>query len=447
MRRRPSGWASTKPPRRSLLRCWDTPGRGTPVSSVSSVTSRSSAVSAANRRSRVGSANSRSRSAAALACSLVGWRVSTVGECLGAYMSKYYPVMAEHRDHERAHLVNPAHGHGQQPGDVHDHDHSGDHGHSQDHDQAHGHGHGHEQEHGHEHGRGPVAWVRELVVPHSHDASDRVDSAFAASREGMRCVAWSFAALTLTAALQAVVVVLSGSVALLGDTLHNFADALTAVPLAIAFTVGRRAATRRYTYGYGRAEDLAGLVVVLLIALSAVAAGWEAIRRLLDPQDVTALPLVALAGLIGFVGNEWVARYRIRVGGVALGIPAADRIVGLLITVAIAAVLRDAAREVYRRLMDAVDPELVATAEAAVRATPGVDDIGELRLRWIGHALRAEVEVVVDPALSLVEAHRVAHEAEHRLLHDVPRLSAALVHAHPGAGAAADAHALVEHHR
>ena len=385
--------------------------------------------------------------------------------------------MAEHPDHERAHLVNPAHGHGQQPGDVHDHDHSGDHGHSQDHDQAHGHGHGHEQEHGHEHGRGPVAWVRELVVPHSHDASDRVDSALEASREGMRCLAWSFAALTLTAALQAVVVVLSGSVALLGDTLHNFADALTAVPLAIAFTVGRRAATRRYTYGYGRAEDLAGLVVVLLIALSAVAAGWEAIRRLLDPQDVTALPLVALAGLIGFVGNEWVARYRIRVGrkigsaalvadglhartdgftslavllgvgGVALGIPAADPIVGLLITVAIAAVLRDAAREVYRRLMDAVDPELVATAEAAVRATPGVDDIGELRLRWIGHALRAEVEVVVDPALSLVEAHRVAHEAEHRLLHDVPRLSAALVHAHPGAGAAADAHALVEHHR
>ena len=100
----------------------------------------------------------------------------------------------------------------------------------------------------------------------------------------MRCLGWSFAALTLTAVLQAVVVVVSGSVALLGDTLHNFADALTAVPLAVAFTLGRRAATRRYTYGFGRAEDLAGLVVVLLIALSAVAAGWEAFRRLLDPQ-------------------------------------------------------------------------------------------------------------------------------------------------------------------
>jgi len=316
-----------------------------------------------------------------------------------------------------------------------------------------------------------------LVVPHSHDASDRVDSALEASRDGLRCLAWSFVALTVTAVLQAVVVVFSGSIALLGDTLHNFADALTAVPLAIAFTVGRRAATRRYTYGFGRAEDLAGLVVVLLIALSAVAAGWEAIRRLLDPQEVTALPLVALAGLIGFIGNEWVARYRIRVGrrigsaalvadglhartdgftslavllgagGVALGFPAADPIVGLLITVAIAAVLRDAAREVYRRLMDAVDPDLVATAETAVSSTPGVADVGELRLRWIGHALRAEVEIVVDPNLSLVEAHRVAHDAEHQLLHDVPRLSAALVHAHPGAGADADAHAAVAHHR
>ena len=172
----------------------------------------------------------------------------------------------------------------------------------------------HPQDHDHAHGRGPVTWLREVVVPHGHDASDRVDWALEASREGMRCLGWSFAALTLTAVLEAVVVVVSGSVALLGDALHNFADALTAVPLAIAFTLGRRAATRRYTYGFGRAEDLAGLVVVLLIALSAVAAGSVAVRRLLDPQEVTALPLVAVAGLIGFVGNEWVARYRIRVG-------------------------------------------------------------------------------------------------------------------------------------
>jgi cation diffusion facilitator family transporter len=347
-----------------------------------------------------------------------------------------------------------------------------------DHDLGHADDHGHYHGHGDDHGRrGPLARLRELAVPHSHEASRRVDSALEASREGMRCLAWSFAVLTSTAILQALVVAVSGSVALLGDTLHNFADALTAVPLAIAFTVGRRAATSRYTYGFGRAEDLAGLVVVLLIALSAVAAGWEAVRRLLDPRAVEALPLVAVAGLIGFAGNELVARYRIRVGrrigsaalvadglhartdgltslavlvgaaGVALGMPAADPIVGLLITVVIIAVLRDATREIYRRLMDAVDPELVTLARASIHATPGVEQVGDLRLRWIGHSLRAEVEVVVDPALPLVDAHRIAHDAEHRLLHDVPRLSAALVHANPGAGADAEAHGLVAHHR
>jgi cation diffusion facilitator family transporter len=338
-----------------------------------------------------------------------------------------------------------------------------------------GHHHDHPHEHPHDHPRrGLRARMRHAFVPHSHDPADRVDSALETSREGLRCLGWSSAVLLVTALLQVVVVVLSGSIALLGDTLHNFADALTAVPLGIAFTVGRRAATRRYTYGYGRAEDLAGLVVVLLIALSAVLAGWEAVRRLLDPQPVTALPLVAVAGLIGFAGNELVAGFRIRVGrrigsaalvadglhartdgftslavllgaaGVALGIPAADPVVGLLITVAILLVLRDAAREVYRRLMDAVEPELLAAAESALRATPGVDAVGELRMRWIGHSLRAEVEVVVDPDLQLRAGHLIAHEAEHRLLHAVPRLSAAIVHAHPGSGR--DAHELTAHH-
>ncbi|HZB48393.1 MAG TPA: cation diffusion facilitator family transporter, partial [Mycobacteriales bacterium] len=232
-----------------------------------------------------------------------------------------------------------------------------------------GHHQDHDHDHHHDHDHGLLARLKHLVVRHSHDTADRVDPALEASRAGMRCVAWSFAALLATALLQAGVVVVSGSVALLGDTLHNVADALTAVPLAIAFTLGRRAATRSYTYGYGRAEDLAGLVVVLLIALSAVLAGGEAVRRLLDPQDVDALPLVAVAGLIGFTGNELVARYRIRVGrhigsaalvadglhartdgftslgvllsagGLALGWRWADPVVGLGITVAILVVL------------------------------------------------------------------------------------------------------------
>jgi len=288
-----------------------------------------------------------------------------------------------------------------------------------------------------------------------------VDSELEASQLGIRTLIISFAGLAVTAVLQLVVVLFSHSVALLGDTLHNFADALTAIPLAIAFTLGRRAATRRFTYGFGRAEDIAGLVVVALIAASSALAAFVAFRRLLHPQDVDHLWLVAAASLIGFAGNETVARYRITIGrrigsaalvadglhartdgltslavllgagGAALGFRLADPIVGLLITIAILGVLRQAAREVFGRLMDAVDPNLLDKAENAIRATYGVVDVGEVRLRWIGHALRAECQIVVAAHLTLVEAHQIAEETEHRLLHDVRRLTAATVHADP----------------
>lgn len=339
--------------------------------------------------------------------------------------------------------------------------------------------HDHDHQHGHP-GQGvratARAWLTRLVRPHSHDAAVSLDSELETSRKGMRALLISFAALTVTALLQAIVFMFSGSVALLGDTIHNFADALTAAPIAIAFTLGRRAPNRRYTYGYGRAEDLAGIVVVVLIAASAAVAGYEAVRRLMDPQPVNNLALVAAAGLVGFAGNELVARYRIKVGrdigsaalvadglhartdgftslavlvgagGVALGFEQADPIVGLLITIAILAVLRDASREVYRRLMDAVDPELADRVETVARETGGVHDIGEVRIRWIGHSLRAELEVVVDATISVLDAHRVTDEVEHRLIHQVPRLTAALVHADPYAQHG-DSHAGTRHHR
>lgn len=315
-------------------------------------------------------------------------------------------------------------------------------------------------EHHHHHGR--WARIKHRLTPHSHDSADKVDRRLESSAEGIRAVWWSFAALMITAGVQVAVVAVSGSVALLGDTLHNFADALTAVPLAIAFALGRRAADRRYTYGYGRAEDLAGLAVVLLIAASAVLAFWTAVDRLVHPRPLENWGWVAAAGVVGFAGNELVARYRIRVGkrigsaalvadglhartdgftslavllgagGAAIGWGWADPVVGLAITGAILFVLRDAAREVYRRLMDAVDPALVDAAEVATRETPGVDGLGPLRMRWIGHRLRAEVEVTVDAGLPLVDAHRIAHDVEHRLLHALPHLSGALVHANPG---------------
>src|SRR6266508_5861799 len=255
----------------------------------------------------------------------------------------------------------------------------------------HDHDHGHE--HDHPHRGGALGWLRELVAPHGHGATVMVDSAMEANSRGMRALLVSLAGLGVTATAQAVVVAVSGSVALLGDTLHNATDALTALPLAVAFVLGRRPATRSYTYGYGRAEDLAGMVVVVAIAVSAAAAAVAAVRRLADPGGVSHLEAVAAAALVGFLGNELVARYRIRAGreigsaalvadglharadgltslavlggagGVALGFDLADPIVGLGITVAIVAVLRDAAREVYRRLMDAVDPDLVDRVE------------------------------------------------------------------------------------
>lgn len=315
--------------------------------------------------------------------------------------------------------------------------------------------------HDHGHPRGLRGAIKEIFAPHSHDVSDSVDNALEASAIGIRAVKISLVALGLTALVQVVIVVVSGSIALAADTIHNFSDALTAVPLWIAFALGTRSATRRYTYGYGRAEDLAGLFVVAMIALSAIIAGYEAIMRLIHPMEIQHVGWVAAAGLVGFIGNELVALYRIRVGrqigsaalvadglhartdgftslavlfsagGVALGFPLADPIIGLVITVAILAVLRTAARDVFRRLMDGVDPEIVDAAEESLARRPGVRAVHSIRIRWIGHRLHADAELDVDPSTDLADAHRIAHDAEHELIHAVPKLSTALIHAYP----------------
>ncbi|MFC8675209.1 cation diffusion facilitator family transporter [Streptomyces griseorubiginosus] len=388
------------------------------------------------------------------------------------------------RAHRKGHHVSH---HDHRHGHPHEHGRpDGHHGHPHDHARPgvpHGHPHEHTRPgvphgHPHEHTRPGIRHrLGHLLTPHSHETADKLDSALESSARGMRALWVSLAVLGVTALAQAVVVVVSGSVALLGDTVHNAADALTAVPLGIAFVLGRRAATRRFTYGYGRAEDLAGIAIVLTIAASAAFAGWAAVDRLLDPRPVAHVPAVAVAALLGFAGNEWVARYRIRVGrdigsaalvadglhartdgftslavligagGSALGWQLADPIVGLAITAAIALVLRDAAREVFRRVMDAVDPALVDRAESALRTVEGVRAVGELRLRWIGHRLRAEVAVVVDGEMTVRQSHAVAVEAEHALLHAVPRLTAALVHADPApVPGETDPHHALAHH-
>ena len=338
-------------------------------------------------------------------------------------------------------------------GHEHDHPHQDDH-HGHDH---HGHDHDHGHPHPHEHGHhGLWARLRHAIGPHSHDHDRAVDPVLESSAEGLRTLWISLAGLAATALAQAVVVALSGSVALLGDALHNGADALTAVPLGVAFLLSRRRPTRRYTYGYGRAEDLAGIVIVAVIVLSSAAAAYAAIGRLLHPHQVTHLAAVAIAAAVGFAGNELVARYRIRTGrrigsaalagagGVAIGWRWADPVVGLLITAAILVVGWQAAREVGRRLMDSVDPALTEQAEATLRAVPGVLAVGRVRLRWVGRAIRAECEISVDPACSVVQAHDIAVSAEHALIHAIPRLTAASVHADPLDGA--DHHAVLADH-
>ncbi|GAA3714133.1 cation diffusion facilitator family transporter [Microlunatus aurantiacus] len=291
-----------------------------------------------------------------------------------------------------------------------------------------------------------------MFVPHSHDAADSVDDALEASQLGVRAVKVSLGLLGLTALLQVVVVIISGSVALLADTVHNFSDALTAVPLWVAFVIGRRPASRRYTYGFGRIEDLAGLFIVAMIAISALVAGVESIRRFVEPLPVTNLGWVLAAGLIGFAGNELVAVYRIRVGrrigsaalvadgvhartdgftslavvagviGIWLGFPLADPIVGLLISAAIVVLLIGTSRDIGRRLLDGVDPGLVDTAKRTVASVPGIDTVNDLRMRWSGHRLMVEATVSSDPTMPVGQFHELEHQAADLLRHRLPRL-------------------------
>jgi cation diffusion facilitator family transporter len=296
------------------------------------------------------------------------------------------------------------------------------------------------------------------------------------SRDGVRALKLSLVGLGLTAAVQLAVVLVSNSVALLGDTLHNLTDAFTALPIWLAFTLGRRAPTRRFTHGYGRAEDVAGVVVVLFIAASGILAAYEAIDRLRHPAPVRYLGAVMAAAVVGMVGNELVALYRIRVGrrigsaalvadglharadgltslavllgaiGVALGWERADAVAGLVIAGGIVLVLGQAARGVGERLLDAVDPELVDRAEAVVAAVGGVQEVGELRIRWVGHRLHAEARITVDRDLDVAAAHDIAEAAHHALLHELPMLSAAVVHIDPCRHAGPDPHQGTAHH-
>jgi cation diffusion facilitator family transporter len=302
-----------------------------------------------------------------------------------------------------------------------------------------------------------------------------VDPTIATSERGIWAIKWSFVGLMVTALLQLVVVLMSGSVALLSDTIHNFGDAATAVPLGIAFALTRLGVSRRFTFGYGRVEDLAGVLIVLIILFSAVVAGYQAVERLIHPQPIGMLWTVAVASVVGFIGNEAVAVFRIRVGrqigsaalvadgyhartdgwtslavllgaiGVWLGYPLADPIVGLLIAAAILLIVWQSGKAVFTRLLDGVEPEAIEEIRHAACHVPGVEDVSEVRARWLGHRLQAEVNVAVDPDLSVDEGHAIAREVNHQLLHHLSYLSGAVIHVDPVQEAGEEHHRIPAH--
>jgi cation diffusion facilitator family transporter len=337
-----------------------------------------------------------------------------------------------------------------QPHSHHDHPHGHEH---HEHHGAGGHPHDHSGDHGHSHPTGIKGFFYGLFVPHSHDAADSIDDALEASSQGVRALKISLFVLLATTVLQFVVVIISGSVALFADTIHNFSDALTAVPLWVAFVLGRRVATKRYTYGFGRAEDLAGLFIIAVVALSAVVAAYQSIERFFNPQPLNNLWWVVAAGFIGFIGNEIVAIYRIRVGqkigsaalvadgvharidgftslavvvggfGVIFGFPLADPIVGLLISAAIIVLLWGTVRSIGRRLMDGIEPELVDRAQHTIEHTPGVLAVSRVQLRWVGHRLQGAAVVTI-ANITVADADAIAHDIEHELAHALPNLDA-----------------------
>jgi len=342
--------------------------------------------------------------------------------------------------------------------EEHQHDHEHD-----DHDHVHAeHEHPHEHNHDHPHSSNPViAWVQHLFMPHSHGHQQAALDPNLATDRGMWALKVSLVGLLVTAIFQVFIVAISGSVALLADTIHNFSDALTAIPLGLAFWLSRRARNHRYTYGYGRAEDIAGVIIVLMIAFSAGTAIYQSILKIINPQPINNLGWVAAAAIIGFFGNELVAVFRIRVGkeigsaaliadgyhartdgftslavlagaiGVWLGFPLFDPIVGLGIGIVILGIVWKTALDMWHRMMDAVDPEIHEEFKHTASHVSGVMDIHNTAIRWLGHRLYGEMHITVNCQLTTLQSHLIAEEVRHSLFHTLPPLVEVVIHVDP----------------
>jgi cation diffusion facilitator family transporter len=375
-----------------------------------------------------------------------------------------------HHDHPHEPEAHEAH-----DPHPHDHDHEGSHDHEHhDHEKHHSH-----EQHDHEHGTGLWGWLSTIFHLHGHSHQHGqflAERAFADNSEGIRAVWLSLAALGITSILQIVIFWWSGSVALLADTLHNVGDCLNSIPLLIAFYLARRAANRRYTYGFGRAEDVAGIFIVLSIAVSATIVFWESYQKFINLEPMTNLGWVAAAAIIGFLGNEAVATFQIGVGrkigsaalvadgmhartdgltslavlvaagGTWLGYPIVDPIIGVLIGIAILFITRDATLTMWYRLMDAIEPDLLAEAEEVIKEQPEIKEVRRVRLRWLGHELHAEVTIAVEANLTIAQGHEIAEAVRHGLFHEFANLSEIIVHVDPWSPGKDTFHEATAHH-
>ena len=308
----------------------------------------------------------------------------------------------------------------------------------------------------HDQATGVLGWLRGQFG-HSHSVVDKIDDTMESNERGIWALKISLVVLGLTAIFQVIIVIVSGSAGLLADTIHNFGDAGTSLPLWLAFALTKRGASRRFTYGYGKTEDVAGVGIVLIIFFSACVAAWESVSKIIHPEPVGSLGWVAAAAIVGFIGNEAVAVLRIRVGkeigsaalvadgqharvdgftslavligvgGVYLGLPILDPLVGIGITLAILFIVKDAAKAVWIRLVDGIEPHILGQIEHAVTHVPGVQGVQQVRARWLGHKVYSDVEISVDPTLSVGHAHLIGEEVRNQLRSHVRLLGDAVV--------------------
>ncbi|MGA9139734.1 MAG: cation diffusion facilitator family transporter [Methanocella sp.] len=365
---------------------------------------------------------------------------------------------------------------------INGHEHEYEHRHGIEHDHhsdEHDHSHDHDHDH-HEHGRGILGTVAAVfhIGGHDHDHGSMAgDSALKNNALGVRTIYLAVVLLGLTTVFQIGIYLASGSVALLGDTVHNFGDAINSIPLLFAFWLASRAANKRYTYGYGRAEDLAGVLIVLSIGFSALYILYESVGRLFNPVPLTNLSWVAAAAIIGFAGNELAAIVQIRTGrkigsdamvanglhartdgltslavlvaaiGAWLGFPVVDAIVGILMGVVILFITRDAAKSMWYRLMDAVDPAFVEKAERVIREHPEVKEIQRLQMRWLGHQLHAEAIISLEAGLNTTQCNEISEHISHHMYHDIPNLSEVTIGIVPWSQDGKAAYCETSHHR